>query len=77
MRSRVFLISINYNYFQNFTHFLAVTLRELLRIDSVISVNLFYISFLSFVLKFTKNTLSTLKHILIRSILGKITIDDF
>ena len=47
-----------------------ITLRKFLRIDLVISVNLYKISFLSLVLNIYKNILSSLKHILIRSIFG-------
>ena len=54
-----------------------ISLRKFLRIDSVISVNLYQISFLSLVLNIYKNVLSILKRILISSIFGKITIDDF
>ena len=46
-------------------------LRKLLRIDSVISVNLYLISFLSLFLNIYKNILAILKHILRRSIFGK------
>ena len=48
-----------------------LALRKHIRIDSVMSVNLYKISFLSLVLNIYKNSLSILKHISIRLIFGK------
>ena len=59
-------------------HDLCVYITENSPWDSVISVKLYSTSFFSFFfLLFTKNILPSLKSILIESIVGKISSDDF
>ena len=56
----------------------SVSLRKILREDSVISVKLYSTSFFELFSNYLKKIiLSSLRYILIESIVGKISIDDF